>query len=256
MRRPAQRLVRQGCVLTGCERRIADFVALQDTGADENASYACVVYLLERSAYRKARSSTQSSGASNKDAAGEAVTIRDIIAGTECTVFQFFKATTKMLELAAHETWLIELVPDLQAFVDEFKQVEVKFMFAYMLHEKLRKMYSEICLDAADKSGALDQRKMDMHAQIQNLIWVLFLAVRSEENLTDLVPGFFLLISSVHAVMMGRPPNFIQALAIEQRPEHRDTHAKDTMKNANDQCGDLTSRLCDAYCCTELKKVS
>jgi len=184
----------------------------QDNGAEknENAYYATMLYVLERSPYHKACNDKQDSGEGSKGAAGDAISIRDIIAGTECTVFEFFKATTKVLELAARETWLTELVPNLQVFVDEFKQVEVKFMFIYMLHEKLRKMYQEICLGAADPSGVLAQHDTEMHTQLHNLIWMLFLAVRSKENLTDLVPGFFLLIASFHAVLISRQSSVVQ----------------------------------------------
>ena len=70
----------------------------------------------------------------------ENVTIRNIMAGVGTTVFQFFKAMTKVLELAGREKWLTDLVPNRPVFVNEFKQVEVKFMFVYMLHEKLKKV--------------------------------------------------------------------------------------------------------------------
>lgn len=115
---------------------------LQDhrTDTNENAYFAAMVYLVVRSRYYN-----------DQNIAGAhtgVVRIRDIMLGTDTTVFQFFKAMTKMLELAPREPWLTERLPNLQRFIDEFKQVEVKFMFAYMLYEKLKKVSSPFCLFA------------------------------------------------------------------------------------------------------------
>ena len=114
---------------------------VQDPAADKNESayFAAMVYLVVRSRYH------QDPVGPKSPADAEAVRIRDIMLGTDTTVFQFFKAMTKVLELAPREQWLTELLPDLQGFVDEFKQVEVKFMFSYMLHEKLRKVPFSNC---------------------------------------------------------------------------------------------------------------
>ena len=117
----------------------------QEIGTDvnENTYHAAMVYLVERSAFLKQRAAQRA--VAGADAAARAqeggqASIQDIVAGTETTVWQFFKAMTKVLELAEREQWLTALVPDLKLFVHEFKHIEVKFMFVYMLHEKLKKV--------------------------------------------------------------------------------------------------------------------
>ena len=84
-----------------------------------------MLYLVERAPYHKLRAGTRDADVcvgGGWDAAGEkgngdavmkqsrdgseTVSIRSIIAGTATTVFHFFKATTKVLELASRQEWL------------------------------------------------------------------------------------------------------------------------------------------------------
>lgn len=97
-----------------------------------------MLYLVVRSQYHAERAAKPDCHSDLQSVA--TLRIRDIMLGTDTTVFQFFKAMTKVLELAPREQWLTQVVQDHLHFVDEFKQVEVKFMFVYMLHEKLKKV--------------------------------------------------------------------------------------------------------------------
>jgi hypothetical protein len=84
-------------------------------------------------------------------------------------------------------------------------------------------------------------------------MWTLFLAVRSESSLTDLVPGFFLLIASIHAVFKGRPSSFTDSMVF---PEPRDGSPSDgAEKEGPDDTQGLLANLCQSYCSTQLKKV-
>ena len=202
-----------------------------------------MVYLVERGLFHTQHASSgQETGtnASSDNGSSGSVAIRDIIAGTDATVFQFFKAMTKVLELAAREQWLTQRVPDVAAFAEEFKQVEVKFMFSYMLHEKLKKTYTDICRDAPGHS----QMQPELHVALQRLIWTLFVAVRAEERrtdprATDLIPGFFLLIASVYAVLQSRGRAFTAALVL---PQPSEAPAQGRQDRA------LLEQLCEAYC--------
>ena len=102
----------------------------------------------------------------------------------------------------------------------------------------------------------------------------LTLLLLAEERLTDLVPGFFLLLASMHTVLSGnirvlrrytsicvlmyeytnvlvysgRPAAFQDALVF---PEARDAPVK-VVKTA--QCS-LLEKICDAYCGTQIDKL-
>jgi hypothetical protein len=129
-----------------------------------------------------------------------------------------------------------------------------------------RQTYDEICLKAEDKSGALCLGEKELHTTMVRLVWALFLAVRGRFCVSDLVPGLFLLIACLHAVLSGRSQAFQNALVF---PEPRDAAAKDAMEEgavaketADDAAHNKTggggaesakilSQLCKAYCGTD-----
>jgi hypothetical protein len=241
---------------------LTSFAALQESGAEkrDHTYIAAMVYLVERSRFHKHRGREDVPPGTDTDMeVSERVSIRDIIAGTDATVFQFFKAMTKVLELASRQPWLTGLVPEVDAFVHEFKQVEVKFMFVYMLHEKLKKTYREICLEAPDPSGVLRLSDAAYHDNIVKLVWAIYLAVRGEKGLTDLVPGFFLLISSIYLVAASIGPAFSLALVLPDPPPNaRDSCAACAQAETSAKLGEgreVLAKLCEAYCVTELDKV-
>jgi hypothetical protein len=131
--------------LTGC--RLVCFLQEISNDVSESTYYAAMVYLVERASFHKSRAAPHAD-ASAGDSAGTGagahddtqVGVQDIVEATETTVWLFFKAMTKVLELSERELWLTALVPDHKIFVHEFKQMEVKFLFVYMLHAKLEKV--------------------------------------------------------------------------------------------------------------------
>jgi len=125
--------------LTGC--RVLCFWQEISNDVGDSTYYAAMVYLVERASFHKSRAAPHADAAAGAGAHDDTrVGVQDIVGATETTVWLFFKAMTKVLELSEREQWLIALVPDLKMFVNEFKQVEVKFMFVYMLHAKLEKV--------------------------------------------------------------------------------------------------------------------
>jgi hypothetical protein len=142
----------------------------QDNGTDKNegAYFAAMVYLVVRSRYHAERAENP-----NDPKCLATLRIRDIMLGTDTTVFQFFKAMTKVLELAPREQWLTQLVHDHLQFVDEFKQVEVKFMFVYMLHEKLKKVPPPRLPDADAAVQCEPRYACDVHARARPRLLLL-----------------------------------------------------------------------------------
>jgi len=115
-----------------------------------------------------------------------------------------------------------------------------------------------------DESGALRRSDAELHTNLVHLVWALFLAVREKENLSDLVPGFFLLIACLHAVLSGRSQEFQKALVF---PEPRDGCKNTPSAPAGAAAGDagdgpahtkaagggadstsMLAQLCRAYC--------
>ena len=136
--------------LTGC--RVVCFWQEISNDVSESTYYAAMVYLVERAGFHKSRAAPHADAAAGDSAGTGAeanddtqVGVQDIVGATETTVWLFFKAMTKVLELSEREEWLTALVPDLKMFVHEFKQVEVKFLFVYMLHAKLEKVQTRTC---------------------------------------------------------------------------------------------------------------
>ena len=122
-----------------------------------------------------------------------------------------------------------------------------------------RQTYDEICLKVKDESGALCLGDKELHTKMVHLAWALFLAVRGRFGVSDLVPGLFLLIACLHAVLSGRSQAFQNALVF---PEPRDAAAKDAMEKdavAKDpqlggggaESAKVLSKLCKTYCGTE-----
>jgi hypothetical protein len=107
----------------------------------DSTYYAAMVYLVERASFHKSRAAPQADTAAGAGANDDTrVGVQGIVEATETTVWLFFKAMTKVLDLSEREQWLTALVPDLKMFFNEFKQMEVKFLFVYMLHAKLEKV--------------------------------------------------------------------------------------------------------------------
>jgi hypothetical protein len=66
--------------------------------------------------------------------------LRDIIKANGTTVFEFFKATTQVLQAAGRQDWLAELFPDMAAFGRDFKQLEANFIILFILFKKFQKV--------------------------------------------------------------------------------------------------------------------
>ena len=66
--------------------------------------------------------------------------LRDIIKANGTTVFEFFKATTQVLQAAGRQDWLAELFPDMAAFGRDFQQLEANFIILFILFKKFQKV--------------------------------------------------------------------------------------------------------------------
>ncbi|KAJ1468282.1 hypothetical protein T484DRAFT_1855906 [Baffinella frigidus] len=119
--------------------------------------------------------------------------LRDVVLSNGTTIFEFFRATTQVLQSASSEAWLLALFADMDAFKSDFKHLEANFIILFIIFKKFQKMFCDICrVPLSVLRQAEPATEASTEWTLFAMTWTLFAHIRAETQCVDLLPGFYL----------------------------------------------------------------